>query len=309
MSASHPQIIFTICLSLLSLACLGGCEEPPRRTDPAPGRSPDRAVRVFKIARIPYRTARTVFEQAESLCSELARPIGYDRVEIETARDYMGIARMLESGAVQAAWLGTAAYASLRLGSGQGPRPIPLVAPVREGHSYYEGVVISRVSSGIKTLEALKRRKVAFVDPESASGYVFPRLMLEAAGVRVPQDLATVVPNEPDFLHRHDSVVLAVYFKKFDAGAVYDESVHDVFLKEPEKVKELQVIARTRRIFNEPIVMLSNTDPKLRARVQSALVALTIPPAVRELSGQLEKFTAVTEQDYEPVEEMIRGHR
>src|SRR5579862_1905071 len=117
--------IHKIGLLVLLLTSLPGCDEAPPAAAVSPSGSASQSpsvaaspatpsasfsetgTRVFRIARIPFKTARAVYDEAETMCSAWAHPFGYDRVEIETARDYTGISRLLSSGAVQAAWLGT----------------------------------------------------------------------------------------------------------------------------------------------------------------------------------------------------------
>lgn len=261
--------------------------------------------RVFRIARIPFRTAKAVFAESEGLFDSLAGPLGYDKVAVETARDYDSVMNLLSSGQVDAAWLGTVSYARARVDaarSGSKNAPVPVAVPIRDGHAFYDGAIIARTDSGFKSLKDLKGKRIAFVDPESASGFVFPRLLLEAAGVRVPDDLATETPGSPDFLHGHDSVVAAVYLKKFEAGAVYDAAVEAVFAHEPEKARDLTVLARTARIFNEPIVVRASASPEWRAKLQSAL--LSIKP-VSHPDAHLTGFGAVSEDNYRELESMI----
>lgn len=305
-------------LSTLVGICLlvAGCGQPAsRHTAPAPvvisaaahavGASAAPACRVFRIARIPFRTAKAVFAESEGLFDELARPLGFDKVAVETARDYDGVMEMLSSGRVDAAWLGTVSYARARVEAERRKwkdPPVPVAVPIRDGRAYYDGAIIARADSGYKSLGDLKGKRVAFVDPESASGWVFPRLLLEGAGVRVPGDLKTEAPATADFLHGHDSVVAAVYLKKFDAGAVYDAAVDAVFAREPEKRREIQVLARTARIFNEPIVVRRSTPAEFRTKLQSALVAMK-PQGHPD--GHLTGFGAVSEENYRELESMM----
>lgn len=302
-----------LALALLPLAGCGGsgprAASPALAAGPSATPTPAAAARVFRIARIPFRTAKAVFAESEGLFDGLAGPLGYDRVAVQTARDYDGVMSLLSSGQVDAAWLGTASYALARVEArkrGSKDPPVPVAVPIRDGRAYYDGAIIARKDSGFRGLTGLKGKRVAFVDPGSASGYVFPRLLLQAAGVRVPEDLNTGAPGTPDFLHGHDSVVMAVYLKKFEAGAVYDAAVDAVFAREPEKARELAVLARTARIFNEPIVVLESTPPELKSRLQSALLAMK--PA-RHLDAHLTGFGAASEENYRELETMIARAR
>jgi phosphonate transport system substrate-binding protein len=269
-----------------------------------------KSAKLLRIGRIPYRTAQTVFSESEALFARLAAPLGYDGVLVETARDYDSVLTMLAAGHVELAWLGAATYARARLAArkpGARKAPVPVAMPVRHGRAFYHGTIIARKDSGFRSLSDLKGKRVAFVDPESASGSVIPRLLLENAGVKVPDALKTEEPGSPDFLRRHDSVVAAVYLRKFDAGAVYDGAPEAVFASEPEKANELVVLARSGRIFNEPIVVRADAPQEFKDAVQRALLSLAISEATGKRSGGLERFVAAAEENYRELESMLEG--
>ena len=79
----------------------------------------------------------------------------------------------------------------------------------------YTGQIITHVDSGINDLAGLKGKKFAFVDPSSASGFLYPNALLAQNGI----DYKTAF-FETVFADGHDKVVIAVYNKQVDAGDV-----------------------------------------------------------------------------------------
>ena len=60
---------------------------------------------------------------------------------------------------------------------------VPLLSEVYRGAPTYTGRVFVRKDSGIETLADLKDRDIAFADPISESGYMFPLAEFEKAGL------------------------------------------------------------------------------------------------------------------------------
>lgn len=261
----------------------------------------------FAIGRIPFSTPSKMIAAHQPVLDRLAANLGVSRAVMVTAPSYSGVLQLLMAGTVDVAWLGTTAYVRARL---RGALLEPLVCPVRDGRHFYRGEVISRVDSGLAGLAALKGKRVAFVEPSSASGYLFPKALMAQAGVRVPRDLLTREHGEADFLGKHDTVVTAVYLGKFDAGAVYEGAVEQTFVDDGGKMSEIVVLARTGRIFNEPVVVRADMPAATKERIKQAFLDVVITDEVRvpEMGG-LEGFVSVTPSDYDVVEEALRTVR
>lgn len=321
MNRAVPTLLLVLA-ALLTVSCGDGPPVPPPSPSPGPSVSPvavpTTAVSTaaaapstwpatFAIGRIPFSTPSKMIAAHQPVLDRLAANLGVSRAVMVTAPSYSGVLQLLTAGTVDVAWLGTTAYVRARL---RGARLEPLVCPVRDGRHFYRGEVISRVDSGLAGLAALKGKRVAFVEPSSASGYLFPKALMAQAGVRVPRDLLTREHGEADFLGKHDTVVTAVYLGKFDAGAVYEGAVEQTFVGDGGKMSEIVVLARTGRIFNEPVVVRADLPAALKERIKRAFLDVTIPEEVRvpEMGG-LQGFVSVTAADYDVVEEALRTVR
>jgi len=281
------------CAALLLSACIG-CGVPPAPSPPAPVAaivaSPRPAETVFRLARVPFKSARSLYEGHERFLAALAEALGVDRVELVTGSSYQDVMDRLETGGADAAWVGTMAYVEAVLRHLKSRKPVPyepILCPIRNGRSSYQGVIFAHAAGGMTELKNLKGKRIAFVDPDSASGFIFARWLIEAAGVRVPDDLVTRIPGEPDFLLKHDAVVSAVYLQKFDAGAVFDDAIDETFQgPDASKRKELVVLGTTEMIPNEPIVIMANLPVEKRDRIVRSFLQVQIPEAIRaDLSG------------------------
>lgn len=87
---------------------------------------------------------------------------------------------------------------------------------------FYKAEFITKADSGIKTLADLKGKTFCFVDPNSTSGYIVPRIILKANGVDPDKDLKASINAGS-----HPNVGIAVYKGDCDAGVAYIDILTD----------------------------------------------------------------------------------
>lgn len=142
------------------------------------------------------------------------------RVESFVAVKYVGLVAAMKAGRVDVGFLAPFSYLlSHRDTAREGEPTRPLLQTVRFGRTHYRSQILARAGSGIRGLEDLAGRTFAFTDPASTSGFLYPRLTLEAAGIDYRRDLANYA-----MLGSHDNVVQALYRGTFDAGATFEDA-------------------------------------------------------------------------------------
>jgi phosphonate transport system substrate-binding protein len=267
-----------------------------------PAIQPPPAGTVFRLAKIPFMGVRDLYRDYQPFLENLAGRLGASRATLVLAADYEGAVKHLQAGEADCAWLGTLAYAQARV---QGIPLVPLVCPVRPQGTSYRGLIIAAKDSNLRKLGDLKGKRFGFVDPDSASGYLFPKLMLEAAGIKVPRQLKTAQPGKPDFVGNHSNVVLNVLLGRYDAGAVHEGAIEEALAHDPARAAKLAIIAHTQPIFGEPIVVLSSTPEARRKQIREAFLAIRGPVAgVQVLKGVL-GFSSVRDSDYDYVRKLV----
>ncbi len=97
---------------------------------------------------------------------------------------------------------------------------VPIALPVRNGVASFYTALFSRADSGIRTTADLKGLRAAWVDPQSAAGYLIIRAHLEMQGIDLDEAFAS-----GEFVGTHDGVVRAVLNGEADVGASYTHSV------------------------------------------------------------------------------------
>jgi phosphate/phosphite/phosphonate ABC transporter binding protein len=158
----------------------------------------------------------------DAIATYLSKQIG-SKVTAYQALSYDDLSTRVASGDLHAAWLPPALYVELERTVGLRA----IAAAQRGGGVGYHAAFFTRIDSDIATIEDIPGHSVGWVDPGSASGYVFPRLQLAAYGID-----PTVAFQEEVFLRSHDAVVRAVVDRAVDVGATFVHLDPD----EPRKV-------------------------------------------------------------------------
>ena len=275
---------------------------PKAGITPPPAHSWDvpRSEMVLKLGRNPFLQTRLMLRVHEPLLDYMAKKLGVKAVKLVLAEDYAGIVNYLKDGKIDIAWIGTVAYIDGR--EKAGARPI--VRPVRFGRDTYGSIIIVRTDSPFKTVTDLKGKSFAFVDRESASGYLFPLAYLLSQGITPNRDFKKV-----DYLREHDSVVMAVFFKKFTAGAVYDDARDKLG---QENKEHLRVLARIPSIPNEPIVVHPEMPADLVNDIKQAFLDLSkekdfLKDFNSRINDKIDSFVEAKDEEYNSVRELLKN--
>ncbi len=140
---------------------------------------------------------------------------------------------------------------------------------VRFGSTSYKGQIIVRADSGIKTLDDLKGKVMCWVDPNSTSGYIVPRIMLKANGIDPDKDFAKTIEAGS-----HNNVVTQVYNGDCDAGATYVDARSSVEKDIPDVKEKVIAIATTADIPNDNVSFIKSFPQDQRDKIVDALLEI-----------------------------------
>lgn len=167
----------------------------------------------------------------QAFCAALSVALGME-VEPHAAADYPSLLDAMNAGRVDVAWLPPV----LALRAASAGRALPIALPVRGGVSSFHSALFAKAGTPLRRPADLRGVRAAWVDRNSASGYLVIRASLRAQGVE-PMDAFA----EERFTGSHEAVVQAVLSGQSDVGATYmhhtegsgvwragwgDESVH-----------------------------------------------------------------------------------
>jgi phosphate/phosphite/phosphonate ABC transporter binding protein len=214
----------------------------------------------------------------EPLTAYLSDAIGL-KVVLYVAKNYGDLRTQMEAGDVDIGSFSPFAYVD----AAQGGKIRIIAQSVIDGSATYRGIIVARKDSGLKTLTDLRGKRFAFVDPKSASGYVYPRAMLVEKGIN-PDSFF----KETIFAGDHPKVIAAVLDGRVDAGATYDNAL-GIAKASGMPSDNLVIIASTDPIPHDAIAVRIGLDEALSKKIQTALVNLDKTEAGRRVIANSKK--------------------
>jgi phosphonate transport system substrate-binding protein len=215
----------------------------------------------------------------------LEKTLGVE-VEIFSAGNYDGVIQALAAGQIEFSFLGSSAYAAAYSETEGGV--IPLLTSVQEDDSTgYFGVIVVRCDSGLKTVDDLKGKTLAFADPDSTSGYNVPYYNLVQQGYK-PEEFFAGIP----FSGSHEAGVAGVVNGQFDAAATYINNEKNgipqrMVTKGMIKEGEACVIWTSPEITSGPFTARSNLPQGLMDEMKAAIMNVPTADAAafKEMTG------------------------
>lgn len=232
----------------------------------------------LKFGFTPVLTESEMRAEFEPLMTYLSDAIG-QKVTLYIAKNYGDLRTQMEAGSVDIGSFSPFAYVDAARGG-----KIRIIAQsILEGFATYRGLIVARKDSGLGTVAELEGKRFAFVDPKSASGYVYPRAMLIEKGV-TPEKYF----KETIFAGGHDKVIAAVLEGKVDAGAIYDGALGVAKVK-GMRTEDLVSLVSTDPIPHDAIAVRIGMDEALATKIRTALVNLDKTEAGRKVIANSKK--------------------
>ncbi len=186
-------------------------------------------------------------------------------IKANVGTDFAAVREAMGAGKAHIGWMNTFNYVLAHEKYGV---DVALVT-VRFGSTSYKGQIIVRADSGIKTLQDLKGKVMCWVDPNSTSGYIVPRIMLKANGIDPDKDFAKTIEAGS-----HNNVVTQVYNGDCDAGATYVDARSSVEKDIPDVKEKVIAIATTADIPNDNVSFIKDFPKADRDKIVNALLEI-----------------------------------
>ena len=236
------------------------------------------AAQELKFGFTPVLSEPEMRSEFEPLMMYLSQALG-QKVTLYIAKDYGDLRTQMENGSVDIGSFSPFAYVDAAKGG-----KIRIIAQsIIEGSATYRGIIIARKDSGLKSIADLKGKRFAFVDPKSASGYVYPRAMLIEKGINPERYF-----QETIFAGSHDKVIAAVLEGRAEAGAIYDGAL-GVAQRSGVAVENLLTLASSDPIPHDAIAVRVGMKEGLAKRIQRALIAMDKSKAGRRVIANSKK--------------------
>ena len=258
------------------------------------------ALRFAAISGADEESSAARFEPIVDLLStELGMPIEF----VETT-DYSSVIEAMRAGRVDVALYGPFSYV---IASSEANATSLVAAPNQStGALGYKSLIITRADSGLDSIESLRGRSMAFADPASTSGNLFPRLILANAGITDVEGFF----SETSFSGGHDASLVAVANGQVDAAGVCDTCIERFYREGLADPADIRVIAESETIPPSPVAARADLDPALRQQITDVYLRLVAEhPEIVQKADSLDDppthpYQTVTDDQYDVIREL-----
>ena len=230
---------------------------------------PAAAERPLAIAFVPQENPEKLLGDVRAIGAYLEEATGR-RIEARVTVDHAAAIESLAAKRTDIAFMGALPYVMARARIGAAA----LLSEVYRGKPSYRGAIFVRRDSGITRLEELRDRSIAFADPISESGFLYPFDLFVEAGLLAAGDDPKAFFGEVYFAGGYQQAIQAVANGLVEAAGV---SVYATLLLDARQRGTVAAIATTPPIPSHVVVARSGLEPALRAAFVDAMLGLNQP--------------------------------
>lgn len=264
---------------------------------------------VFTIAYAPNESTTASADARNGLAKELSEYLGCEVEEIQ-ASDYNAIIEALRTGSADMAYMGSQALA---LGVGRTDLE-PIVMKAEDGDPekaiYHSVLITSSANKDINSIEDIKGKTMAFVDPDSTSGNLvpsaeiikaFPDENLNSDSLHTNGDFFEAV----SFSGSHQAGLQAVIKGDVDVVPISDQILASEIANGNASEDDIKIIHESGAIPAEAMVVAEHVDEETRKKLTSFLTSYENEDYftdVIKLPGA--RFVECSMSDYEEIIEL-----
>lgn len=259
----------------------------------------------IQISMVPSKDTRSLILSAQEFADWMEKETGF-HFQVSIPTSYIAVVEAIGSKRVDIAFLNTTTYLLAQEKYGAEARFVTLNA---NGSSVYKGQFLVREDSKIQKLEDINGKKIAYVDPTSASGYILPAYLLRTKNIKV---------SEAVFAGKHDSVVAMVYQKQVDVGATFYTEPEKgepmdarrlIATQYPDVWKKIRILDFTTSLVNDAVVFRKDLSEDLKEKLQKAMEKWALSPEGKVTLKALNNgsgFRRVKEGDYAEAKKILK---
>lgn len=200
--------------------------------------------------------------------------------DIKAGSSYAAVVEGMCNNQADIAWFGASTY-----GEANNKCGVDLLAvDVKKGDSsYYSGIFV-RKGAGIKSINDLKGKSMAFGSTSSTSSFNFPVAMMIAGGVNPPKDLNRVI-----IAGSHSASLAALSAGKVDAAAASYNSFGKAVKKGAIDPSKFEPLAKSQPIPNPPLAMNKGLTVDMKKKLRNAFNSIHTkidPSMIRGYGGK-----------------------
>jgi len=278
-SRAVKKIVAAMIVTLVCVVALSAIAQPP-----------------LHLVLTPSQKPTDLLAAGEEFAQALGKLYGAP-IRVTVASDYAAVIEALRNRTADLAFVHPVGYV---LASREARARI-VARNLWHGKSSFTSRIYVRRDSGIKTLEDLRGKTIAFVDPSSSSGYTYPMVLLIQRGLVKDRDPKSFF-REVMFAGAHDAAMRALVNGHVDAIASFDMA-REQYLRDPAERDKVVFVAETPPIPEAGIAARDGLDVAVVERVRGALLQMHGPAYATLLKRiyEIDGFAPAEDRDYDPV--------
>lgn len=228
----------------------------------------------IKVGFIPTEGASGSLERFRPLTDFLSSALGIE-VEPFSASDYAGIITAMSHKHIDFAYFGPKSYVE----ASEKANAEALVTELdTDGQAGYTGLLITKASSNIQSIDDIKGHSFCFTDPNSTSGYLVPNVLFARDLKVIPEEYFSKV----SFSGAHGNSILAVKNGKIEVAATNDIDLNRMIQKGQVSETDFRILWRSELIPGAPMAARRDLPTSLKAAFTGAMLMFNEMPGAKE---------------------------
>ncbi|MEO1770093.1 phosphate/phosphite/phosphonate ABC transporter substrate-binding protein [Candidatus Enterococcus ferrettii] len=256
------------------------------------------------IVQMPDETNPDAGTKNDEFRKDMEKELGIEIEELEGAEYSVGIEAM-KAGKLDVLLVTPMSYYQAKKVAGVEP----LVTTTSMGEKPYRTVfIVNKDDKETQSLEDLKGKTFAFVDPASSSGYMFPKSKLVNELDLDPDQL-----ENPDYFFKtvaysgkHDSSIMGVIKGDYEAAAVAEQIIPQLVEAGMMKEDDIRIVGETDVIPNACFVIRADLPQEMKDKIKGFYLNYENGDYFETLYGSKDvRFVEAKDEDYDVVKEMV----
>jgi len=291
-------IVFILCVGFLGFSSKVYAQE----TSPQELKPKEIKPKEIKIVFIAYSNPDQLVDDVKPVVDFLSNELKM-KVKHFVATDYAAVVEALRYKSADMGFMGPLQYIMAHDQAGA----YPILGEIYNGRPTYLSKIFVRKDSGLKELNQLSGKTIAFVDPISSSGYMYPLDIFIKKGYLKNPDQAERYFKRVYFAGGDQQAIHAVLNKFVDAAGIGEYAYQ---LLRPEVRDQVVSIAESQKIPSHCIVVRKDFHRGTVEQLQKIFLSLN-DGKNRNLLKHLynvDGYIKVSHEDYQKVEKIARKY-
>lgn len=266
----------------------------------------------FVIAYAPNESSEQSADARNGIAKDLSEVLGVEVEEIQ-ATDYNAIIEALRTGKADMAYMGALSVAL----AAERAEVEPIVMKAENGDKeqavYHSVFITNSENNDINSIQDIKGKTMAFVDPDSTSGNLVPTSEIMNA---FPDDNlnSDILHTNGEFFEavsysgKHQAGLQAVIKGDVDVAPISDQILASEIKNGNANESDIKIIHESAAIPAEAVVVSKDMDEETREKLRDFLVSYDNQDYFKlVIKNENARFVECSMEDYEPVVELNKN--